>query len=280
MRIKITADSTCDLSEELLREYDIDVIPLYINRGHESLRDGVDIRPKDIFHHVKQGGELCSTSAVNFADYMGIFGRWRKEYDAIIHFCISSDMSACYHTACLAAAEIGGVYPIDSRNLSTGIGYMAIEAALMAKSGMEPDEILKKLDTLIKKMEVSFVIETVDYLHKGGRCGTIAAIGANLLKIKPCIEVKQGKMAVGKKYRGTFEKSLLSYVSDRLGGREDLDQRRIFVTHSCYDRELLDRVIEQVKASGSWERVLETEVGGTVACHCGPNCLGLLFARK
>ena len=201
MRIKISADSTCDLSPELIETYNIGITPLYIEKGGQNCRDGMDITPQEIFDYVRSGKGVCRTAAVNVGDYTAFFKKCRENYDAVIHFNISSDFSSCYQNACTAAAEFENVYVVDSRNLSTGIALLAERA----EKGEDPKEIAALMRETAEKVEASFVIDTLFYLQKGGRCSTLAALGANLLKLKPCIEVKDGKMGVGKKYRGKID---------------------------------------------------------------------------
>jgi len=280
MKIKISADSTCDLSQELIEAYDIGITPLYIVRGEEALRDGIDITPQDIFDYVERQGTLCSTAAVNVTDYMDAFQQWREDYDAIVHFTISSSMSACYQNAVIAASEMTGVHVVDSAHLSNGIGLLVLRAAELAREGVEAEEIKRILDEQKEKVETSFVIDTLEYLHKGGRCSTVAALGANLLSLKPCIELKDGKMGVGKKYRGTIAKCLLKYTEDRLKGRDDLDLSRIFIIDSGVDPAILEQVEQKVRECAAFEEVLRTKAGCTISNHCGPNCIGILFYRK
>jgi len=244
MRIKISTDSTCDLSQELLEKYDIGLLPGFIVNDGELLRDGVDITAEDVYRQVDAGGEICSTAAFNAGDYEDYFRPWLEEYDAIVHFVISSEMSVSYHNACAAAEELkelGEVYPVDSRNLATGIGWQVLEAAELAEKGLSAKEIYEAMLRRREQMEVSFVLDRLDYMRKGGRCSGFAALGANLLSLKPCIEVKNGKMGVGKKYRGSLEKSLSAYVKDRLTGRDDIDYRRIFITHTRMDKALVQK---------------------------------------
>ena len=282
MKIKISSDSTCDLSQELVDKYDVNIVPLYIVKDGKELVDGVDIVPQDIYDHVANGGTIVSTAAVSVADYLTVFGKLREEYDAVVHFCISSEMSCCYQNACVAAAEIGGVYPVDSRNLSTGIGLLILEAAEMAAKGeMTGEEIRSAMNERREKLDVSFILDTLSYLAKGGRCSTVAALGANLLSLKPCIEVKNGAMGVGKKYRGNLVKCLLQYVKDRLDGRDDIDTRRIFITESGgYTDEEVEQVRQTVLACLPFAEVLHTNAGCTVSSHCGPKTLGILYFHK
>ena len=282
MKIKISADSTCDLSKDLIEKYSVGITPLYIVKDGKSLRDGIDIGPWDIYNHVKAGGGMCSTAAVSVSDYVDYFTRQLREYDEIVHFHISSDMSACYQNACIAAAEVGNVYPVDSRSLSTGIGQLVIEGALMAQKGtMTGEEIQQALIKKREKLDVSFLVDTLDYLRKGGRCSTLTAMGANLLSLKPCIEVKDGKMGVGKKYRGTITKCLIQYVNERLSGRDDIDTSRIFLTDSDgFTDEEREAVGAEVLRCQPFKEIYYTRAGCTVSNHCGPGTLGILFFHK
>lgn len=280
MNIKISADSTCDLSPELIEKYDIGITPLYIEKAGKYCRDGIDIVPQDIYDYVSSGQGVCHTAAVNVEDYIEFFKTYRKEYDAVIHFNISSEMSSCYQNACAAAKEFTNVYVVDSRNLSTGIGILAIKAAECAEAGEAPYKIAEEMRLLAEKVEASFVIDTLFYLQKGGRCSALVALGANLLRLKPCIEVKNGVMGVGKKYRGKIDNCIEQYVRERIAGREDICRDRIFVTHSGCKPEVVARVKEILAEYGGFDEVLETMAGCTISNHCGPNTLGILFARK
>ena len=203
-----------------------------------------------------------------------------EDCDGIVHIDISSEMSACYQNACIAAQEFKNVHVVDSRNLSTGIGHIVLDAAIMAQSGMAAEDIANELRARTDKVEASFVIDTLQYLYKGGRCSMLTALGANVLKLKPCIEVVDGVMGVGKKYRGNFDKVIIKYVEDRLSGRDDIDYKRIFITHSRMDPEIVENVRKKVCELGTFDEVIETDAGCTVSNHCGPNCLGVLFYRK
>lgn len=279
MKIKVTADSTCDLSQELLDRYDITTVPLYILKDGKEFRDGVDITPKDIFAHVAAGGDLCSTAAVNVADYIELFGRFSKDYEAVFHIDISSDFSSCYQNACTAAEEFDNVYVIDSRNLSSGQGHVVIEAAIKGAQMDDPKALYDYLVKLTDRVEASFVMDKLDYMRKGGRCSAVALLGANILQLKPCIEVVDGKMGVAKKYRGSFEKCLNTYVKDRLQGRDDIVYERIFITHPACD-EYVGHIREEIKKYADFEEIDPTHAGCTVSCHCGPGTLGVLFIRK
>lgn len=198
MKIKITSDSTCDLSPELLRENDIELFPLFINKGDESFRDGVDIQPADIFAHVAAGGALCSTAAVPVGVFHDRFAELAKEYDAVFHVNIGSGFSASHQNAVLAAEDLPNVYVIDSRNLSTGQGHVVLEACRLAKTATDPEEMYRQLNAFAPTVDASFLLDRLDYMVKGGRCSSVVALGANLLRLKPCIEVVDNKMIVGK----------------------------------------------------------------------------------
>lgn len=194
MKIRISADSTCDLTSELIEQYDVKIAPLYILMDDRALRDGIECTREDIFAYTSRTGKLCGTAAVSIADYLDFFGEELRTHDQIVHFTISSDMSACFQNACDAAEEFPGrVFVVDSRSLSTGIGHLVIDGALLAREGKSGEEIQAILDERREKLNVSFVIDTLEYLRKGGRCSTVAALGANLLKLKPCIEVHRAR---------------------------------------------------------------------------------------
>ena len=280
MRIKISADSTCDLSPELIETYNIGITPLYIEKGGQNCRDGMDITPQEIFDYVRSGKGVCRTAAVNVGDYTAFFKKCRENYDAVIHFNISSDFSSCYQNACTAAAEFENVYVVDSRNLSTGIALLVLDAAERAEKGEDPKEIAALMRETAEKVEASFVIDTLFYLQKGGRCSTLAALGANLLKLKPCIEVKDGKMIPGKKYRGPIDKVMLQYADDRLRGRDDINKHRVFITHTRCAPEAVEAVRQKLlELAPDFEEIIETTAGSTVTSHCGPGTLGVLFIR-
>ena len=280
MRIKITSDSTCDLSPALLAQHAIDLVPLAVAMGGQDYHDGVDITPADIYAHVAQGGDLPVTAAVNAAHYEEVFARYANEYDAVIHINISADFSSCHQNAVLAAQQFSNVYVVDSRNLSTGHGLVVLAAAELAEAGMDAAEIADKLREMTSRVEASFILDQLQYLKKGGRCSSVAALGANLLKLKPCIQVREGKMAVGKKYRGAFDHCLERYIEDQLAGREDLDLGRIFVTHSGVEDHTLKTALATVRRLQPFREVLVTTAGCTISSHCGPGTIGVLFVRK
>ena len=280
MNIKITSDSTCDLSAEQLQQHNIQLLPLCISMGDKLLRDGVEITPDDIYAHVDAGGDICTTSALNFTDYSDCFTPLSQEYDAVIHINISAEFSSCYQNAGLASQEFDNVYVGDSRNLSTGPGHVVLRAAELAESGMDGKDIVAELNNFTAKVDASFILSRLDYMKKGGRCSSVVALGANLLHLRPCIEVVNGKMQVGKKYRGSFEKCVDQYIRDRLAHPENLDLSRIFITHSGVADSALETARRAVEDCASFQEILVTRAGCTVSSHCGPGTLGILFLHK
>ena len=281
MRYRVTSDSTCDLNRDYLEAHQVELVPLYTFKAGETFRDGVDITPSDIFAHVAAGGDLCSTAANNVEDYRAVFSRLLGECDAILHIDISLDFSSCYQNACVAAAEFPGrVFVVDSRNLSTGHGHVVCEAVKLCEAGaLSPEEIKARLEELTGRVDASFLLDRLDYMVKGGRCSAVAALGANLLKLKPCIQVADGKMKVAKKYRGSFEKCILAYVKEKLEGREDLVLERIFITHTPVADGIVAKVRAEIRKYQPFAEIIETNAGCTVSCHCGPGTLGILFIR-
>lgn len=280
MTYQILADSTCDLSPEQLERYNIRLTPLYVRLGDRDYRDGVDIHPDDIYAHVAAGGALASTAAVNMADYVRVFSEHSRRVDFVIQVCISSDFSSCYQNACLAAADYPNVYVVDSRNLSTGHGLVVLEAVRLAEGGMQPEEIVTQLNEVTARVRASFILDRLDYMKKGGRCSSVAVLGANLLRLRPCIAVTDGKMGVEKKFRGSFEKCVRDYVTDRLAGRTDLDLRRVFITHSGVDDEIVRIACEMIRSLQPFEEICVTRAGCTVSSHCGPGTIGVLFIEN
>ncbi len=279
-KIVITSDSTTDLSTELKERYNISTLPLGVTLGEKTFLDGVDITPDDIYAHHAKTGELPKTSAANLGDCIDFFKPFADANKAVIHFTISSEMSSTYNNARMAAQEFENIYVIDTRNLSTGGGLLVIAAAEMASKGLPAEEIVNKIEELKSCVDASFIIDSLDYLHKGGRCSALAVLGANLLKLKPCIEVKNGTMGVGKKYRGRFSDVLKVYVEERIGDGSDIDLDRVFVTHAGCDMDIVNSVVEQVKEAAPFKEIFLTRAGCTISSHCGANTLGVLFIRK
>ena len=280
MKIKIISDSTCDLSKELLEKHDISIVPLIVMKDDEEFIDGVTITPADIFAHVAAGGSLCSTAARSVGTYMEEFQKYAADYDGIIHVNIGSGFSSSYQNAYLASQEFDNVRVIDSHNLTTGQGFVVLKAVELAETTDSLDDLAQALEDYATRIETSFVVDKLDYLVKGGRCSSAAALGANLLNLKPCIEVKDGKMTVVKKYRGSFAKSLGAYVKDRLADRQDIDTDTIFLTHTDISPEANAALAEALAEYGPFQNVYDTVAGCTVSCHCGPGTLGIVMVRK
>ena len=281
MKVKIISDSTCDLSKEQIEKYDIEILPLYVCLNDKTMKDGFEVNPEDIYSYVDESGKLPSTSAANLGDYLDAFKPWVEQGYEVVHFSLSAEFSSSHRNACMAAEELGHCYIVDSRNLSTGQGLVVLHGAEMAQNGATAEEIYKACNEMTSRVEASFIVDKLDYLYKGGRCSALSAFGANLLSLKPCIEVIDGKMKPTKKYRGSFGRVLTSYVADKLKGRDDIDKKRIFVTHTKCDKEIVDDVINAVKEiMPDFEEVVETTAGCTITTHCGPNTLGILYVRK
>lgn len=279
-QIIISSDSTCDLSRELIDRYNIRILPMGVTLGDNSYRDGVDITPDDLYAYVEKTGQLPKTSAINMAENADYFEELTRDGSAVIHFTISASMSATYNNARMAAEDFEDVYVVDAKNLSTGSGLLVLAAAEMAQQGLEAKEIAQKVSELADYVDASFVVDNLEYLAKGGRCSAVAAFGANLLQLKPCISVKNGAMGVSKKYRGKFEKVLPTYVAEKLANDDDIDLERVFVTHAGCDPQLVESIVELVKNTLPFKEVLVTRAGCTVSSHCGANTLGVLFVRK
>lgn len=276
LNIKITVDSTCDLSKEILELHAIDVVPLYAVLGDKSFRDGVEVYPDDIYTFVSEKNMLPKTSAGSVDDYIQVFKKYVDNGMEVIHFNISSEMSSSHQNAVIAANEVGNVHVVDSRNLSTGSGLLVLDAVDMSKEGMSVADIADKIRARVGLVRASFVVDNLDYLRMGGRCSSVTALGANLLKIKPRIDVTDGKMGMGSKYRGQYDKVLIKYVQDILSV-PNINKRRVFVTHTKCDSKIVEDVINEVKRLVEFEEVYETTAGCVVTSHCGPNTLGVIF---
>lgn len=281
--IKISCDSTADLSPELYERYNIAKLPLYINIGGREYMDGVDLTSEQLFKLVDETGELPTTAAQSIDDFTKYLNTLKEQNPGaeIIHFTISSGFSTTYNVASLAAAEMDDVYIIDSRNLSSGIGQSVIEACEMAARGVPAKEIVDVIEKeIIPKVDASFTLDTLKYLAKGGRCSNVAALGANLLQLKPCIEVVDGKMRVGKKYKGKYSRVVRQYANDRLADIENIRPDRVFITSAHCNQEYIDAVYEEVSKFNYFKEILITEAACTVSSHCGPNTIGVLFIHK
>ena len=280
MKIRMTADSTCDLTPELIRKYSIGVVPLSVVIDGEVFHDGVDVTPRDIFR-AAEAGKSVRTAAVNTYEYREFFKAQLKGCDQLVHVCLGSGFSTCYSDAIEASREMDNVFVVDSRNLSTGSGLLVLEGIRMINEGAEDGRIIA--DTLQAKTGLvngSFVVRTIDYLRRGGRCSGLEALGAKMLHIRPSIVVQDGKMRPGEKYRGRYEHYLKHYIEDVLGNDSNIDFQRVFVVHSPSEEGLVRFAIDTVKSYGLFREVLEAMAGCTICTHCGPDTLGLMFLRK
>lgn len=279
-KVLIASDSTTDLPPELIERYHIQIIPLGVTLGDKTYTDGVDIDPDRIYRLYEQTGELPKTSAVNIAEFVEFFRTHTQQGRSVVLFTISAEFSSTFSNARLAAQEFDRVFVVDTRNLSTGGGLLVARAAELAEQGWEAEQIAQECARLAPCVDASFVIDSLEFLHKGGRCSALAALGANLLHLKPCILVRDGRMTLGKKYRGKFSAVLKQYIADHLGDGSDIDPARVFVTHAGCAPEVVDACVAQVKAAVPFGEVLVTRAGCTISSHCGRNTLGVLFLRN
>ena len=278
--IRICSDSTCDLSDELIREYGIEIIPLHILLGEKEYRDRIEITQDEIFEWADKNKTTPKTSAVSYDDAMAAVKPIVESKDEAVIFTISSTMSTTDNMFRMVVEDLGAtdrVHVVDSMNLSTGIGLLVIEAACMAKEGLSADEILKEIERLKPKVRSSFVIDTLTYLARGGRCSSVAALTGGVLRIHPKIVVKDGKMEVSKKYRGQIRNVVKDYVKDMHYALLEARPQRVFITHTSKDREMVEEVREYLESLGHFEAVYETKAGGVISSHCGPGTLGVLF---
>ena len=275
MKIAITAESTIDLSKELLDKYDIKIIPFTVILGDKEFKDG-EINSADIFSYVTKTKVLPKTSAINEFQYEDFFKEIKKEYDAIVHFALSSKISSACNNAKLAAENFENVFVVDSLSLSTGIALEAIYARSLANENKTAEEIYNELTAKTGKVQASFVIERLDYLHKGGRCSSLALFGANLLKLRPQIVLIDGKMKAAKKYRGHMEKVLEAYCKDTFVEHPNPDLSIGFITYTSATEEMLEVARKAMRERG-FENIYETKAGATITSHCGEHTLGILF---
>lgn len=275
MRIAVSVESTSDLSKELLAEKDVKVIPFHITLGDRTFKDG-EVTTLDMFKYVDETGTLPKTNALNEFEYTEYFAQLRTEYDAVVHICLSSGLSSSCSNAERAATNVPDVYVVDSLSLSTGIGLLALYARKLADEGVAPAEIAKKLVERRANLQVSFVVERLDYLYKGGRCSSLARFGANLLKLRPRIVVKDGKMSSDKKYRGGMGGVIVKYGESLMEEFNNPDLSVAFITYTSATEEMLAAADEACKNFG-FEKVYHTTAGGTIASHCGANTLGILY---
>ena len=275
MKIAISTESTLDIPKELQKEFDISVIPFTVILGDRSGLDG-DITPLEIFDYVDKTGILPKTSAVNEYQYDKYFTKLLKNYDAVIHISLSSEISSSCMNAINAASILKNVYVIDSKSLSTGIALLAIYARKLADQGIEVEEIVERVNKRVPYVQASFVINSLNYLYKGGRCSSLARFAALLFRIKPQIIVKDGKMAPYNKYRGRNEQTVEQYCKDTLEEFNNPDLSIAFVTHSHATPEMVEVAKKALKERG-FKTIYETTAQATITSHCGPKTLGILY---
>lgn len=281
--VRIIADSTCDLSQELLVKYGVAILPLHILLGENEYEDGRDIRPEDIFRWSDEHGTTPRTSAPSMESAVKLFQEVGKDGEDIVCFSISGQMSTSNNVMKLAAEEAGlaeRVTVIDSENLSTGIGLLVVEAAIMSQAGRSAKEIADRMETLKPMVRASFVVDTLVYLHRGGRCSGLAAMLGSTLRLHPQIVVENGKMRSNKKYRGSLDKVLMAYARDLEPMMRRARRDRVFITHSGCAPETVETVRAYLQQLGIFEEILETRAGGVISSHCGPGTLGILFIEN
>lgn len=281
--VKIIADSTCDLSQELLARYDVDTIPLYINLGEDAYLDGRNVTPDEIFAWSDAHKTTPKTAAFSVETAMEAMKPYLDAGREIVCFSISASMSGSYNAMRLAAQMLGcedRVQVIDSKSLSTGIGLLVMEAADMAKAGKTAGQIAQEIEEIIPRVHASFVVDTLTYLHRGGRCSSVAALAGGVLKLHPMIVVTDGSMAATKKYRGKMDHVIMNYVHDLEPQLKRARENRVFITHSGCDEALLKSVHEYLCGLGRFKEILTVRAGGVISSHCGPGTLGVLFIEE
>lgn len=282
-KVILSADSTCDIGPELQSRYDVQFFNYHIQIGDESFIDRIEVSPAQLYAAWRERGILPKTAAITPAEYAEYFRKWVADGYEVVHVNLGSALSSAYQNCMLAAGELGHVYPVDSYSLSSGSGHLVVQAGEMVADGFSAAEIQEKIIAMRHRVRASFILDTLEFMAAGGRCSSVAAFGANLLKLKPCIAVDQndaGRMSVGKKYRGTLEKALAEYVRDQLDGRGDLAGERIFITHSGAPAETLAMVAKEIPKYAEFREIVTTQASGTISSHCGPSTVGILYMVK
>lgn len=283
-KIKLTADSTCDLTEELIKKFDLQIVPLHIVYGEESYDDGINIFPQDILTRYKEKKQLPKTAAVSVWEYTQVFKKFVEDGYEVIHINIGSSISCSHQNAVAAAAEFENVYVVDSQNLSSGSGLLVAKAYdMIQETDLCAEDIADELKKLVPKVHTSFVIDNLEFLRAGGRCSTLVALGANVLKIKPCIEVNNAdgaSMTVGRKYRGKFEKIILDYTREKLAQYTNFDTKRVVLICVDVSDEIRNSVYDIIKELDIFEEIILTTACCTITSHCGSGTLGVIFMTK
>lgn len=275
MKIAVSAESTCDLSKELLSQYDVKIIPYQIVLSDRVVKDG-EISTEELFDYVEKTGALPKTNALNEFEYTEYFEELLKSYDAVVHISLSSGITSSTNNAIRASQNLKNVYVVDSQSLSTGIGLLCLYARELANENLSASDIHSMVQARANSLQVSFVVERLDYLYKGGRCNAMALLGANVLKIRPRIVVKEGKMGSDKKYRGNMEKVIAKYCEETLREFNTPDLERAFITYTTATEGMVEAAEEALKSVG-FKNILKTCAGCTIASHCGANTLGILY---
>lgn len=281
--VKIISDSTCDLSKDLIEKYNIDILPLHIHLGEDEYQDGATITPDEIYAWADANNTTPKTSAASISEVIDLFQPYVDNGDEVICFSISSSMSANNNVMRLAVEELEAeetIHVIDSANLSTGIGLLVVEAAVMANEGKSAAQIVAKIEELKPLVSASFVVDTLTYLHRGGRCSSVAALAGGVLKLHPKIVVENGKMDASKKYRGKIQSVILSYAKDMEEDLKAAKNDRVFITHSGCDESIINEVHEYLASLNVFKEILVTRAGGVISSHCGPGTLGVLFIKN
>lgn len=277
--VKIISDSTCDLSPELIQRYDIDILPLHIILGEKDYTDGQGINPDEIYRWSDEHRTTPKTAAVTIEDALAALRPYADEGREAVCFAISSSMSSTFNVMCVAAAQTNPdlIHVIDSKNLSSGVGLQVIAAAEMAREGASAAEIVERIQADRDLVRASFVVDTLTYLHRGGRCSSVAALVGGALKLHPRIGVAEGKMSAGKKYRGRMDRVIRDYVADMEADLMQARKNHVFITHSGCDQETIAAVRDMLEGLHHFDEIHITRAGGVISSHCGPGTLGVLF---
>ena len=276
----ITADSVCDLSPELAAQWGVQIIPLTVVEGDRSYKDGLDIHPDMIYDIYEKEHLLPKTTAISPQEFLDFFTPMVEKGYEVAHIDISSKLSGTYQNACIAAGELEGIHIIDSCHLSTSMALMLRRGCRLRDEGRSAGEIAAELEAYKEKLVTSFVVDNLEFIWKGGRCSGVTALGANLLHIKPCLEMQEGELRVGKKYRGTLKKVLPQYVKDKLAQYPSIKRDHLFITYSTIDPSYVELVRQTVEETMEFKEIHTTNASCTIACHCGPNTLGILFETE
>lgn len=279
-KVIISTDSPSDISKELAAKYGVAVIPLHVILNGEDKLDGVNVTPEEIIENYKSTKALPSTSAIPVGEYEEHFAALTKDGSAVVHIALSSGISSSCRNAGIAAEDFEDVYVVDSLHLCTGILLLILKAVQMAESGMEAKDIASEIENLREKVDTNFLLDNLEFLAKGGRCSAVTALGANILGIRPYLEMKDGALSVCKKYRGKIDKVQFQYVSEKLEALDEYDDEIAFLTHSPMDADQAAALTKAVKDSGKFKEVLELDAGCTIVSHCGPNCVALIYLKK